>query len=505
MRRYGAVLEPPAPAAHCEARASSGRFYLVAVAASLAVAALSLAVLPTSVGYDPWSWLIWGRELAHGDLNTAGAASSFKPYPVIVNALLAWTRSAEPSVWLLLARAGSVMGVVLVFHLGRRLNSTQAGIIAACGLVTSLQYLSYLFPDGMSEPTGAALCLAAADAHLDRRRMRVLILLAVAGLIRIEMWAFVAGYGAWWLWEERSGPKVRILIGLGIILVLLPLPWILPDLITSGDALRSAAAATHQSQGGPLLSSVPGLASLDDATTILAVPLTIAFLVELVLGAVALFQRTRRRPTFQLAVAALALIVVEAAMAEARVATGAIRYSLQAVAIGSVVAGCMWVDATRWAIAWSARQERPAVGDRLGALRRYPKAAVLAVAGVLLIGGSIPQVAGIATGVRAGFHASRDLATLDSRLPAAVRLAGGRERVLACGPVDTSNLQVPTVAWQLGLRLGDVGIVAEGHGTIFQVSGVPPIPLNLQSSYHLVGRVGNVKDRSWRVLSTCAS
>ena len=51
------------------------------------LAAASL-LLPSQPSYDPLAWLIWGRELAHFQLDTAGGPS-WKPLPVFVTALFA--------------------------------------------------------------------------------------------------------------------------------------------------------------------------------------------------------------------------------------------------------------------------------------------------------------------------------------------------------------------------------------------------------------------------------
>ena len=43
----------------------------------------SPSLLPYLPVYDPWAWLIWGRELLHGGLETA-AGPSWKPLPVLI-------------------------------------------------------------------------------------------------------------------------------------------------------------------------------------------------------------------------------------------------------------------------------------------------------------------------------------------------------------------------------------------------------------------------------------
>jgi hypothetical protein len=44
------------------------------IAGCVALAALSL-LLPSSPTYDPWAWIIWGREVVHLDLSTVGGPS----------------------------------------------------------------------------------------------------------------------------------------------------------------------------------------------------------------------------------------------------------------------------------------------------------------------------------------------------------------------------------------------------------------------------------------------
>jgi hypothetical protein len=488
--------------ARCRLRFS----YPAALAASVGLAALSLVVLPRGIGYDPWSWLIWGRELAHGQLSTRGAASSFKPLPVVFTTIFAFAGSAAPDGWLVIARAGALMGLILAFHLGSRLRGRVAGVIAAAGLLTSLQYASYLIPAGMSEPIGAAFSLAAVDAHLSRRRLTVIGLLLGASLVRIELGVFMAAYGGWWVFTEAER---RAWAGIVVValLAVVPLAWLLPDLITSGDALRSAAAATHESQGGPLLSRYPGLASLGDATTVLIAPLALAWAAEIVAGLVAIVRGVkRRRPTFDLAIAALALVVIEAVMAQGRVATGAVRYELPAVAVGSVVAGCAWVDATRTVAARLAKRGRR---DGGGGRRRRParprmgRAGTAIASAAVLVAASIPGLVGFGGAERRGWQSEGESARLADRLPGTIRRAGGRDHIIACGPIDTANLQIPMLTWALHLRLGQIGYVPTGTGTIFSVDQEgPAVAAGYGRHYQTVGPTSESASE-WNVLTTC--
>ncbi|OWY62414.1 hypothetical protein B7486_58565, partial [cyanobacterium TDX16] len=57
------------------------------VAACVVVSAVSLLV-PSALAFDPWAWLVWGREVLHLDLDTTGGPS-WKPLPVLVTTVFA--------------------------------------------------------------------------------------------------------------------------------------------------------------------------------------------------------------------------------------------------------------------------------------------------------------------------------------------------------------------------------------------------------------------------------
>jgi hypothetical protein len=66
---------PPArPASYALSRPSWLTGTLLVVVGCLALAALSL-LTPSAPTYDPWSWIIWGREVVHLDLSTVGGPS----------------------------------------------------------------------------------------------------------------------------------------------------------------------------------------------------------------------------------------------------------------------------------------------------------------------------------------------------------------------------------------------------------------------------------------------
>src|SRR5436305_552069 len=100
-------------------RLAGGRLYLVLAGAALAIAALSL-LIPSTPSYDPWAWLVWGKEIAHLDLVTTGGPT-WKPLPVIFTTVFSVFGNASPDLWLVVARAGALMAVAMTFKVAWRI------------------------------------------------------------------------------------------------------------------------------------------------------------------------------------------------------------------------------------------------------------------------------------------------------------------------------------------------------------------------------------------------
>ena len=112
--------------------------------AAAAVAALTALVVAPAPSYDPWAWLLWGREIAGGTLSTA-EGPAFKPLAVAVCALLSVLGSAAPVAWVLVARTGAVLAVWLGFRLGRAAwrRVVAAGVVAAVGVALCGDFAGY--------------------------------------------------------------------------------------------------------------------------------------------------------------------------------------------------------------------------------------------------------------------------------------------------------------------------------------------------------------------------
>jgi hypothetical protein len=240
----------------------------VAVAAAAALAAVSLA-LPYLPVYDPWAWLIWGRELMHGGLETA-AGPSWKPLPVLIDAPLSLLGGAAPKAWLLVARTGWLCAPLLTGLLTARLAGEESGrwrwagaaIAAGSVALTADSFTPPLrqFTGGLSEPLLVALVLGAIWAALDERRGWVLGLGTAAALLRPEAWPFFAIW-AFYVTTERPSLRAAAIA----VAILIPLAWFVPDIVGAGNPLQGGETARA---GG--IEPLDGLAVLGRA---LAAPL----------------------------------------------------------------------------------------------------------------------------------------------------------------------------------------------------------------------------------------
>jgi hypothetical protein len=426
------------------------------VLVALALAALTL-LAPSAPGYDAWAWLGWGREVAHGTLDTVDGPA-FKPLPVAVIAVLQPFGAAVPDLWLVVARAGAVLAVLLAARLAVRLAAPRrpgraavAGGAAAVGVLACSGWWWHAAIGG-SEGLFLALGLAAADRALDRRHGQALALGLAAGLLRPEAWLALALFGLW-LW--RHEPRLRPW------LVAAPLAlaaaWFGPELAGSGDLLRSGDRARIPNPGQPAAADRPALASLGQSLPIALAPV-------LVLAVAGL---GRRGPVRLLAAAGLGWLALVAAMAKAGF-SGEPRYALAGAALLAV-----------------------------------PAAVVLACArGPVLVAGTLALA--VAALLRADvpvgeLRTARADAQLWDALPPAIAAAGGRDAVLARGRPVTGRFRGTGVAYALAVPKRAVGFDPAGAGTLLRSrirpgAGVqPPLPaggevLGASARWQLVAR-----------------
>jgi hypothetical protein len=442
----------------------------IAVPVAIAgLAALSLA-LPFAPLYDPWAWLVWGREVTELDLDT-GAGPSWKPLAVMITTPLALAGDAAPALWLWAARAGWLAAAALAYRLAWRLmfparvatglatrlaarrvltGRRFAGALAAIGVVLLFDPFtswSRQFAGGLSEPLLVALVLGAVDRGLGARHGQALALAFAAALLRPEVWPLLAVYAVA-LW--RREPRMRR--GLVGVAVGLPVLWLVPDLLGSGDLFTGAERA-REGTGAPLGEAIESLGR--------SLELPLAALWAGAVAAVVSARRHHEREIVVLAAGTVAWIAIVAALAAAGYA-GLPRFAAPAGAMACVLGG---VGLTRAVAAVDGMRARDA--------RRRPALVLTGLAlAVLAIQGAVrlADVPGELDGAREYADAVDDLeATAE-----AVRGEG----LGGCAPVTTTAfLSVTPLAWQTELALGEVEIrtrTIPAAGVAFVGADEPP-------------------------------
>jgi len=418
-----------APAARAAAARSGGGYAgraplcspraLVALAAGSLVLAGASLVLPVAPAYDPWSWLLWGREVTRLELSTA-EGPAFKPLPIGLTALLAPLGGAAPALWLLVARLGALAALAAGFLVARRLAGggaagALAGIAACAGMAMTEGFLLHAAA-GAVEPLFVALVLAALASAVADRHGPALVVGGLAALVRPESWPFLAAYAAWRTWRDR-----RLLPAVLLAALALPALWLVPEWLASGEPLRSGERALAPNPGAPALAAHPALESLSRAAGLLFVPTALAALAA------------RGRLALLPAAAAAAWLVLVALLAEAGF-SGEVRYSLPGAAVLAVSGGVGVAHLVRLA----ARRIQ----------RRLARAAAVAVAAIAVTPFAVVAVAQIAERAPRLAHE----AALADALPQAIDAAGGRERLLACGRPAVGRFRGPLLAYHLDVE-----------------------------------------------------
>jgi len=466
--------------------------FAISVVVSLAVAALSAAVLPTVPSYDPWSWIVWGREVFDPHLSFfVGGGPSWKPLPVIFTAFFGPFGTSAPTLWVITARAGGVLALIAAYRLGSQLvqhgreasgagdsvaswEPIVAGLLAAAGILLTQDWFYYMFR-GTSEPMLVGLSLWAVDRHLAGRHRLTFVLGVAASLIRPEWWPFIFLYGIW-LYRRQPGRWMAVLILAGWFSI--PFFWFVPPWISTGQPLL---AATHAQEYNGHLGSDPFLEVNRRGADLQVVP-------SLVFGlaALAVAWRERDRLILGLGAAALAWWVLVVAMTLDGY-PGLERFFLPAAAIICVLGGVGLVRVAGLA------------GAALGRLWSVPGLGI-AVA-IVLVAASIPFTISRINTARAAKPTAAQAVTRLNQLSAAVAAVGGHDGVFPCrSSFAAVNHSVQTaLAFKLHVTLERVGTSMHDQGVMFvgphdSIDGGPPAIDPRLNRRQLIAAVG-----SWRV------
>ena len=377
----------------------------------LAAALLSLLIggYPT---YDPWAWIVWGREIVEGDLDTR-SGPSWKPLPMLFTVPFALAGDdAAPSLWLVVARAGGLLALVMAFRLGRRLAGATAGVLAVVGLLLSEGFVRHA-ARGFSEGMLVGLVLLAVERHLDGKREQAFVAGLGAALLRPEVWPFWGLNGLWLAYTHRDTLR---LVAAGFAAI--PLGWFVPEYLGSGNFLRAAARAREPNLDSAAFADRPFLAVMEQSAGLLSLALYAGAVIAI---AFAVHRRDRMQLAFGAGV--VALMIAVGLMTEAGFA-GNLRYVVLPAALVCVLAGAGWA--------------------------RLHRAVPLVAAAVVLYSG--------APAFRDDMRAVRSEWDFERRLTSTIDRVGGPDAVNGCGGVFTGRFQVPSLAWRLHRNLRDVEI-----------------------------------------------
>jgi hypothetical protein len=407
---------------------------LIPIAACIGLGALSL-LLPSEPSYDPWAWLVWGREIAHFELDTAGGPS-WKPLPVLLLAVAAPFGDDLPvALWITLARAGALLGLVLAYRLAARFAGGSpalrlvAGTTAAVALALTPDWFQFT-AHASEAPLAVALMLWAVERHLDDRRGQAVALLAVACLMRPELFPFLALY-AIWLWRAERGLRGPV----AALMVMIPLAWLVPEWIGSGDPLDGGSQARSAPFWSLSLAERPWLRALERLHNHAGLALELLALTAVVAAAL-----RRQRAVLVLASAAASEAALFVAMTQAGF-SGNPRYALPALAVLCVLAG---VGAARTAEAGAARV---VAGKRLAGA-----ALVLTLVALL----AAPFVEGRAARLEFEAREVGRRMELQRELARAIAAAGGPEALRELGSATTNRALHSRLAWELAYPIQDV-------------------------------------------------
>ena len=324
----------------------------------------------------------------------------------------------------------------MAYRLGARLAGPVAGLIAAVALFLADDFI-FNFARGNSEGILVALCLWALERHLDGRPRDAFLLGLGAALLRPEVWPFIALYGLYLIWRERTRGSVILVLAGGLGLALL---WFVPEYIGSGDFLRAAARARQPNPDSAAFAAHPFLEVFGRSASVLTPPVYLGGVI-----AVLVALKTRNRLFLTMAAIGTVLMVAVAAMTQFGFA-GNLRYVALPAALVCVLAGAGWVIVIKAAHA------------RLGILAAGTLVLVLAAFAYPFVREDISELDERA-------HTVKAEAELYGSVPDAIAAGGGRAKLKACGTLYTGAFQTQTVAWYMHLHEMQTEIFAFPPGT----------------------------------------
>jgi hypothetical protein len=408
--------------------------------------------------YDTLYGLAWGGQLARGQSPAYGVAIAPTPHPLVeaLGVVLSplGPRAVE-NVTVALGFLALSACAWVVYRLGSEWFGRAAGALAALILITRVPVLSYGVRAYVDVPY-LLLVLSALLVESRRRRAGapVLALLALAGLLRPEAWAFSGLYWLYLLPERTRLPMVR----LTLLAAAAALVWVGSDWLVTGHPLWSLTNTRHTAH---TLDRVTGITNVPEYIPrrigeILRVPV----LIGAALGGVLSLWWLPRRARLG-AVVGVVTVFVFAVFAAAGLPINT-RYAFLAAAILCVFCGA-------GAFGWTRL-------DRDDPRRRW-----------WMAGGALVLVALIAytpSQYRTAHRELDKLARQQSIENDLLALVDGHAITLGCGPVGVPN-HAPIPLLALYLKTSPVNIVSAQFKQISSGVYVDPASKEVEDDYVL--------------------
>jgi hypothetical protein len=429
----------------------------------IVLGALSGVLLPTIPSYDPWSWIVWGREITDPHMNfVISGGPSWKPLPLVFTTIWGAFGGAAPTLWVITARIGGLLGLVAAWRLayrltrgtpdqpGGRIPAILAAAVAVIGILLTQDWF-YYFLHGTSETVLIGCTLWIVDRLIEGKRIQAFVLIVCATWIRPEWVPLELLYIVWLVWRDPACRRPAMLAMFAIGVLSFPIAWFVPPWIGSGHPFLAAQhAALYNGNLGPH----PFIAVNSRGVNDQVLPILAFGIAGVVIG----WLKDRRWLVLGLGLGVILYYVVVVAETM-KGYPGLERFFLPAASVICVLGGYGLVRVAQLAgelvSGWAHRSSAAVVGS--------------IVVFVVLAAASVPFLTTRISDARADFPQASLTVKVSHQLTKVAAAVGGRNRALPCTTsfVAINHSVQPMMAWKLKVDLERVGTAMSYPGLNF--------------------------------------